>query len=53
MHLRRKSKPTYLPVELVELEKVHLMPVSKRSRVSVRSKVKMKLFTWSRVKANI
>ena len=28
----------YLPVELVELKKVQLMPESKRSRISVKSK---------------
>ena len=45
----------YLPVELVELEKVQLMPdhESKRLRVSFKSKVNLKLSTRSRVKANI
>ena len=40
-------------IELVELEKVQLMPKSKRSRVANKSKVNLKLFALSRVKVNI
>ena len=52
MHAPEKEELAYVSasIELVELEKVQLIPESKISRVSVKSKVNLKLFIWSRVK---